>query len=343
MLNTNTRQGINLIKDLSKFFGQPKRQAVLKRYSSLKITDACLTRWSSTFKAGKRITLILHDIHQALESISNGQTISNDLKQQALDLRNRIENRDTIFSFILLDFLGDKFEPVIEALQSTSINFAIGIKRLETLIKILRNNTNNSKFQTLFDRSKELWESMGVIFKLNRSEITSGITLKEKMLCIFNELMKKLIIELESRVTPQAIKISAMPIHINELRIDEIPEFLVEIMPGQDSHDKKTRLETEIEYAKELGIENLLDSSTIQVCESERFKNLGMIAKYMQTLPASNAQSERSFSALRRILTWLRSSMSESRLSDLITIQMNKDKLPDVDKIIEEFKKKDRR
>ena len=88
------------------------------------------------------------------------------------------------------------------------------------------------------------------------------------MQCIFNELMSKLVTELESRVTPQAIKTLAMPININKLRIEEIHEFLFEIMPGKDFHDKKMRLETEIEYAKEVGIDNLLDAITIQVYES---------------------------------------------------------------------------
>jgi len=43
------------------------------------------------------------------------------------------------------------------------------------------------------------------------------------------------------------------------------------------------------------------------------------------TLPISSATCERSFSALRKIKTWLRVSMSQERLTDLSILYIEKD------------------
>ena len=41
------------------------------------------------------------------------------------------------------------------------------------------------------------------------------------------------------------------------------------------------------------------------------------------TLPVSRASAERTFSAMKRIKSWLRASMGNSRLSDLAVINVN--------------------
>ena len=43
-------------------------------------------------------------------------------------------------------------------------------------------------------------------------------------------------------------------------------------------------------------------------------------------MPATNATSERSFSALRRLKTWLRSTISECRLNWSMILHIHKDK-----------------
>ena len=53
------------------------------------------------------------------------------------------------------------------------------------------------------------------------------------------------------------------------------------------------------------------------------FPNLFILLKIFLTVPVSSCEAERSFSALKRILTWLRSTMSQDRLSSLTLIQMN--------------------
>ena len=54
------------------------------------------------------------------------------------------------------------------------------------------------------------------------------------------------------------------------------------------------------------------------------------LTKIILTMPATNAISERSFSALRRMKTWLRSTMNQTRLNWCMVLHIHND---DTDKL----------
>ena len=49
-------------------------------------------------------------------------------------------------------------------------------------------------------------------------------------------------------------------------------------------------------------------------------------------VPASSAEAERSFSALRRLKTWLRSSMSQTRLNSVAVCHVHRERMYNLDK-----------
>lgn len=60
--------------------------------------------------------------------------------------------------------------------------------------------------------------------------------------------------------------------------------------------------------------------STIEVGDDGLFPNIKTLLQMLVTLPISGATSKRSFSTLRRVITWLRPNMLEKRLTDLAHI-----------------------
>ena len=70
-----------------------------------------------------------------------------------------------------------------------------------------------------------------------------------------------------------------------------------------------------------------------EYCEVEKLVRLLLVS------PASSTEAERSFSALRRFKTWLRSTMKQPRLNALAVLHIHQDVLDsvDVDALIEEF------
>ncbi len=73
------------------------------------------------------------------------------------------------------------------------------------------------------------------------------------------------------------------------------------------------------------------------------FPDLVKCFRFALTLPISSASAERSFSAMRRIKTFLRASMSDKRLSNLALLAIERDisykLLQDPSKLIDEFVK----
>lgn len=61
------------------------------------------------------------------------------------------------------------------------------------------------------------------------------------------------------------------------------------------------------------------------------FSDIVTIVKLILVMPATNATSERSFSALRRLKTYLRSTMSQYRLNHLMTVHVHREETDNMD------------
>ena len=57
------------------------------------------------------------------------------------------------------------------------------------------------------------------------------------------------------------------------------------------------------------------------------------LAKLMLVIPVTNAQSERIFSAMKRVKTYMRSTTSDNRLNHLMILHVHKERLDGVDPI----------
>ena len=62
---------------------------------------------------------------------------------------------------------------------------------------------------------------------------------------------------------------------------------------------------------------------TLAACDREFFSNIHTLIRILCTLPITSAECERSFSTLRRLKTYLRSTMSSERESGLVLMNIN--------------------
>ena len=69
------------------------------------------------------------------------------------------------------------------------------------------------------------------------------------------------------------------------------------------------------------------------------YSEVEKLVRLLLVSPASSAEAERSFSALRRLKTWLHSTMTQLRLNSLAICHVHREDLDlvDVDVLIEEF------
>ncbi|CAI6344082.1 unnamed protein product [Macrosiphum euphorbiae] len=99
--------------------------------------------------------------------------------------------------------------------------------------------------------------------------------------------------------------------HYKDLLNIEIKSLMAEMIVAQNS------LKT---LNQKFDIQDLKKS-----VEKHVYPNLYKLLQVALTLPISSATCERSFSALRKIKTWLRVSMGQERLTDLSILYIEKD------------------
>ena len=83
-------------------------------------------------------------------------------------------------------------------------------------------------------------------------------------------------------------------------------------------------------------IKHLREFSPAQKCF---FSEVYRLAQIILVMPATNAASERSFSAMRRLKTYLRSTMCQTRLNHIMLLNLNKDRVDklEIDSVANQF------
>lgn len=77
--------------------------------------------------------------------------------------------------------------------------------------------------------------------------------------------------------------------------------------------------------------------SALEKCDKTFFPNIYTLLKLLAVLPVSVATVERSFSSLRRLNTYLRNSISESRLNGLALLSVHRDIVVSDDEVLDKF------
>lgn len=83
--------------------------------------------------------------------------------------------------------------------------------------------------------------------------------------------------------------------------------------------------------------------SLLTSCDPIIFPRVNLFLRIISTLAVSNASPERTFSALKRLKTWLRSTMSQERLTGLALLHILRERNIDPKKIIDRFADKKKR
>ena len=84
-------------------------------------------------------------------------------------------------------------------------------------------------------------------------------------------------------------------------------------------------------------------TETLQQCNKLLFPQIHILLRLFVTLPLTSATAERSFSTMRRLKSYLRSTMGASRLNGLAQMSINRDLPIDPEDVLDELAKNKRR
>ncbi|MEL7308610.1 MAG: hAT transposon family protein, partial [Pseudomonadota bacterium] len=91
-----------------------------------------------------------------------------------------------------------------------------------------------------------------------------------------------------------------------------------------------------VKWKKEEGVP-ICPAKTLSLCDQSFFPNIYCFLKLFCCLPTTTASAERTFSTLRYLKNYLRSTTSEMRLNDLTRLYIRKDIPLNIDRVIDTF------
>ncbi|ESO05368.1 hypothetical protein HELRODRAFT_171760 [Helobdella robusta] len=113
-------------------------------------------------------------------------------------------------------------------------------------------------------------------------------------------------------------------------------QFLQRVQKYKENEDAIKNKPDNSSNNKDLSFERIYKATKEMSCT---FPNIEILLKIFLTIPLSNASGERSFSVLKRIKNYLRSTMGEQKLNNLAVLYIEQEIMNSVDtaKIIDEF------
>lgn len=340
------------------FFGNSiKRWAMLSDDSSEKylitLKKVCPTRWSSRNDAllavKKNFLLIMKTLYQ-LNLISNKK----DEREECKSIINILESFDFL---VLVTFFSSLFEiinPVSKALQHDNNDLQKSSILLSNLLNRLCQLRNQNSFNSLLNESKDLAKKWGVttVFKNSRRKITKRF---------FDELSQDERISDPESYFKVNVYYCCLDILISQTKerfqslcnLSSIFEILQpeKLLSSSSEEILNASGKLSAKYSKDISL-NLCDQlKALKTCLNSEIKKIYSIKELIElllvkfnslassfpevitacflflTLPVTTATAERSFSKLKLIKNYLRTSMGQERLSDISLLSIEAETL----------------
>lgn len=372
------KEFFDLVKRTINFVnGSCKRKAILHdlqasdpdKPSVLVLPDMCDHKWNFRERSVEAIHKRFGHLLATLEEISeNGKS---DDRAEAAGL---LGNWKLPKNICLLEVFSDLFSqlgPLSNALQAEACDLSSAIRLAATHTLLLEKKRSEEHF-------KKVWESSSVLASANNFEMTvpqqrsrkppsrlRQFLIEETTGCTTVDSSQSQTAEDFYRST---VFYPVIDLVINEMKkrfADDSASALVKGMaachPSSDNFldygllkpladayhlDDDRMLQSQVEIClmslQGEGIAKPADiSSLLQFLSPAFFPTLRKVLQLALTAPIANVSAERSFSCMRRIRTYVRSTMTEKRLSAIANLAIEADmaKLLDFDKVVNIFSK----
>ena len=362
----------DIVQELFNFFSaSPYRWNILKKnIKTFTLKPLSSTRWSSRINAIRPLQQNLKQIYDSLIVLSNDQSRDLNTRNMSNSLSKKLKSFKFLCSLIIWRDMLAKIDVVSKMLQNPNININESTKALDNLKKSLNGKRNDISFneyiseatklagvmdvepefpQTrkrkksrkfLYESSDESVQNPEQNFKVNfyfpiidtaKTSVEERFILSDQCNSIFSFLCSFL------QIDSDILKKCCMDLEIFlQKKVDDVVEkdlngleLFNEILNYREIFPTSTKPLITLDYI----INNELVSS---------FPNFSIALRIFLTLPVTVASGERSFSKLKLIKNYLRSSMSQERLTSLALLSIEKDicESLDLSKVIDEFASK---
>lgn len=303
------------------------------------------TRWLYWFKSIQKIILRFESVLAVLLITIN----SNDKAHlEAENLKNRIEKPSFIFCLHMLHDLLSVTNSLSEQLQSKDIIICSTNALIKTTFLMLKQCRDDTKFKIIFNKSRDFAELCGIRFdettpegksssrvtkvaqKLKGSLIMSTLGQRiilplkfdENMRKIYFEVVDKFLSEYEKRFQDNTELMDILETFDRDSETFLSEDSMIQLFKLYSTHVDEIVLISQLSVAREYLKANKSKSIIDMVQSLEKmpiaFSQIIQLMYIVLTLPVTTASNERFFSTLKRVKSYLRTTMGDERLSHLM-------------------------
>ena len=325
-----------------------------------KLRDPCRTRWVERIKDLELFVELFQPLWVTLEEMKSNLSKEYNKKTQtdAFSFFKAIDDFDFVVNLIITYHVLQLSLLVTELLQSKKNDIADGTHMIQSLIKRV------SMIRHQVDRYHSSWydKCISVTKRLNIPEKKPRTNKRQifrdnhpsTSVCDFYkvsltiQLLDTLQQHLESRFSDNALVaytgLYLIPSKLNTSRTDkkslyELTKSFFEFYKSDLPFYERVEAELGLWQKYWSGLQDCPDniSSTLQSIDFTGFQNIKEALHILATLPITSCECERSFSGMKRLKNFLRSTMNQNRLNGLALLNFHQDKVPDKDKVIQRF------
>jgi hypothetical protein len=295
-----------------------------------RLLSICPHRWTVRCKGCKRFIENYETVYKTLEKIENDKETLGTVRAKLRGFMKQLGKFETIFGMKLCCVVFEPCEMLAKMLQKPDLSATDAIRGSTLLLDSLKTLRHNDKFYSLLEETKTMANSLNITIK-------PPTPLKNKKIPIRFQHSKNA--NTDNELSPYA-KLRKTYFETIDLLINQIERRFDQ--PGLKS---LSNLETSLINLSSDGLSHAdLDMdllvAQIKILKSQRntFSSVNEVKEYflkeggavkellseivrltevILIVPLSNASAERSFSCLRRIKTYLRSTMRIDRLNHL--------------------------
>lgn len=361
----------NIVQELYIFFSaSTKRWNILKKnISNLTLKPLSNTRWESRIESIKPLKYQLGEIYDSLIQINEDETEDMNTRLLAQSLCRKIQSFKFICSIIVWHNILSKINVVSKMFQDPKLNISNALEMIENLKEYFLTKRSDEHYLNIISKSKKLsidvngdttfpieqrlrkrkkhfdyeTEDEPIVDPQNSFKCNFYYSILDSTLSSLNERFQLLKSNSDIFLIFYSIKdLIQMPDnelmkHCNDLQIHLTDNVLNESdINGPELYEeiKTLRIHLKLEYNSQ-DVLNFIFSNNL----SSFFPNICIGLRIYLTLPVSVASGERSFSKLKIVKNYLRSTMSHERLTNLSIISIEHQLCENIDTklLIEKF------
>ena len=309
-----------------------------------------MTTLSSVIAKYKAIYLALNDI--AVESSSP------DARTTALSHLKLLQSSNFIVSLIVAQFILSFSHPLCLSLQKTNCDIIKAYHNAKLCQTTISKQRNEAKFSELWKKAKVIADEIDVELTKPRTTTVSrfrsnaGVDTTDADSAelhyrrnVYYPFIDHCIKEFSEQFPESSLsRFYGYNLHpgkvsqITSTEVTEIANFHGNDLPCIETFEAEVTMWKEKFIADDISLlEKMKLIDVLPLADKDFFPNIHEVLKQILTVPVGSVPCERSFSSMRRLKDWSRSTMTEERLNGLALMYIHQDKSIDKDSVLKRF------